>query len=417
MHPRSPYAEYTDFAQLAEGYPSLAKHLVNNSINFKDPDAVRELTKCLLKRDFGLTVDLPEDRLCPTVPNRLNYVLWMQDLIDSTSGGPTDDYDPGRKVVGLDIGTGASCIYPLLACASRPGWHMYGSDIDAASLRAARSNTALNADLIGGRITVLESTPDGPLFPPDIETLDFTMCNPPFYGSAADHAASAAAKALPPSSACTGSAAEMVYAGGGEVGFVARIIEESWNRGGDTTWYSSMVGKLASLAPLVESVRARTGNYAVTEFRQGATRRWGLAWCWGGLRPRGVGGVRGVGAPFPTVVAVGGRGSVGRVVGVVEGLGVGWVGDGGKEGGPVEGEGDRVVGRGEARGDVWSRKARRRKGRGEMEVEGGEVKMGFRVEVVGGEVVVRWTRGTDQVLFESFCGMLRRCVKEAPQAA
>ncbi|RPB10641.1 hypothetical protein P167DRAFT_559671 [Morchella conica CCBAS932] len=334
MHPRSPYAEYTDFAQLAQGYPSLAK---------------QELTKCLLKRHFGLTVELPEDRLCPTVPNRLNYVLWMQDLIDSTSGGPTDDYDPSRKVVGLDIGTGASCIYPLLACASRPKWHMYGTDIDAASLRAARANVDRNADKVGGRITVLDSTADGPLFPPGIETLDFTMCNPPFYASAAEHAASAAAKALPPSSACTGSAGEMVYSGGGEVGFVARIIEESWvhGGGGGATWYSSMVGKLASLAPLVEMVKARTGNYAVTEFRQGATRR--------------------------------------------------------------------VCG--EARGDVWSRKARRRKARGEMDVdvEGGEVKMGFRIEVMGGEVVVRWTRGTDHVLFESFCGMLRRCVKETPQ--
>ncbi|KAH8155337.1 uncharacterized protein LAJ45_00347 [Morchella importuna] len=403
MHPRSPYAEYTDFAQLAQGYPSLAKHLVKNkSINFKDPDAVRELTKCLLKRHFGLTVELPEDRLCPTVPNRLNYVLWMQDLIDSTSGGPTDDYDPSRKVVGLDIGTGASCIYPLLACASRPKWHMYGTDIDAASLRAARANVDRNADKVGGRITVLDSTADGPLFPPGIETLDFTMCNPPFYASAAEHAASAAAKALPPSSACTGSAGEMVYSGGGEVGFVARIIEESWvhGGGGGATWYSSMVGKLASLAPLVEMVKARTGNYAVTEFRQGATRRGG--WRRGGECAGGGGGCGGVGVGV-------GSGGVGGGVGSGRGE------EGGRGGG--EGEGDRVVGRGEARGDVWSRKARRRKARGEMDVdvEGGEVKMGFRIEVMGGEVVVRWTRGTDHVLFESFCGMLRRCVKETPQ--
>lgn len=48
------------------------------------------------------------------VTNRHNYILWLKDLLDTTS------YDePGRKAVGLDIGTGASCIYPLLGCAQR----------------------------------------------------------------------------------------------------------------------------------------------------------------------------------------------------------------------------------------------------------------------------------------------------------
>lgn len=50
---------------------------------------------------------------------------------------------------------------------------MYGTDIDAASLRAARANVDRNADKVGGRITVLDSTADGPLFPPGIETYLF----------------------------------------------------------------------------------------------------------------------------------------------------------------------------------------------------------------------------------------------------
>lgn len=39
----------------------------NPIIDFKDPAALRQLTQCLLKRDFDLEVNLPEDRLCPTV--------------------------------------------------------------------------------------------------------------------------------------------------------------------------------------------------------------------------------------------------------------------------------------------------------------------------------------------------------------
>lgn len=35
--------------------------------------------------------------------SRLNYILWIQDLLDSTGGGRTDAYDPSRKIIGLDM--------------------------------------------------------------------------------------------------------------------------------------------------------------------------------------------------------------------------------------------------------------------------------------------------------------------------
>lgn len=36
-------------------------------LNFSDPKAVMQLTKTLLKVDFDLCIELPEDRLCPPV--------------------------------------------------------------------------------------------------------------------------------------------------------------------------------------------------------------------------------------------------------------------------------------------------------------------------------------------------------------
>jgi 23S rRNA A1618 N6-methylase RlmF len=42
----------------------------NGQLDFSDPAAVQQLTKSLLERDFGLKLDLPDDRLCPPVPNR-----------------------------------------------------------------------------------------------------------------------------------------------------------------------------------------------------------------------------------------------------------------------------------------------------------------------------------------------------------
>lgn len=66
------------------------------TINFKDAHCLRILTKCLLKSDFNLDVEIPEDRLVPTLPLRLNYILWLEDLLQSI--------ERIDNVWGIDIG-------------------------------------------------------------------------------------------------------------------------------------------------------------------------------------------------------------------------------------------------------------------------------------------------------------------------
>lgn len=64
-------------------------------IDFKDELALRTLTLCLLKRDFNLTVELPPEQLVPTLPLRLNYILWIEDILNTFELS---------DVIGLDIG-------------------------------------------------------------------------------------------------------------------------------------------------------------------------------------------------------------------------------------------------------------------------------------------------------------------------
>ena len=66
------------------------------SIDFKKPECLKALSWALLKDDFDLDVEMPLDRLIPTIPLRLNYILWLEDLLSSTS--ETGD------VKGIDIG-------------------------------------------------------------------------------------------------------------------------------------------------------------------------------------------------------------------------------------------------------------------------------------------------------------------------
>ena len=66
------------------------------------------------------------------------------------------------------------------------------------------------------------------------------------------------------------------------------------------------------------------------------------------------------------------------------------------------------------KGDVWSRAARRKKARrsAQADVMHEDEDVSFVVRVIvlhaDGEVLVRWLRGQDRVLLESFCGMLKR---------
>ncbi|TQV90647.1 S-adenosyl-L-methionine dependent methyltransferase, predicted [Cordyceps javanica] len=278
---RKLYSNPPDFKQIATLDSDFAEVVQGRELDFKDPKAVMQLSKTLLRHDFGLSLDLPNDRLCPPIPNRHNYILWLKDLLDSTT------YDgPGSKLVGIDIGTGASCIYPMLGCTQRP-WSFIAADIDDESLAWAKKNIERNH--LQSRIKLVKSKPDGPIIPiessPEGEAA-FVMTNPPFYRSAEEMNERAAEKSLPPLTACTGAPVEMVT-DGGEVAFVGRILDESLVLRARIQWYTAMFGFLSSVSALVQRLRDHgIGNYAVTEFVQGKkTKRWAVAWSFRPMRP------------------------------------------------------------------------------------------------------------------------------------
>ncbi|CAM1510972.1 Fc.00g084850.m01.CDS01 [Cosmosporella sp. VM-42] len=436
------YSTTPDFKNLAQLDPEFAKIWPERKADFfNDPKCVMQLTKTLLKVDFDLNIKLLDDRLCPPVgvsdifgpklawltypkvTNRHNYILWLKGLLDTTS------YDePGRKITGLDIGTGASCIYPLLGCAQRP-WSFIATDIDAESLESAKRNVQLNN--LEARIKVVTRNPDDSLIPLDdlsIENIDFIMTNPPFYKSTEEMVQSAAQKSRPPFTACTGANVEMVTPGG-EVSFVDRILQESLTLRQRVQWYTSMFGFFSSLIDFVEKLRDHgIDNYAVTEFVQGSkTKRWAVAWSFGAMRPA-LEVSRGMKAPasknilpaiteveiikFPVPEKIGAfADSLATAISNLELISWSW-------------NPQRLEGTGHAVDKVWGRAWRRWKKR-EMDMKQDEEKpessgepkcaLGFKVHVrVGTEQVsvgCRWMEGHDAVLFESFQGFLKATVQ------
>ena len=159
MHPRNPYqATPPDFAALARFDPEFAKHVRPgvrgaSQIDWSSPEALVALTRTLLWQDFGLRWQLPEGRLCPTVPSRLNYLLWLQDVLAQGRPGPPGGgkgglgagrprpraklADAGPPALCVDIGTGASAIYALLGSAAL-GWSFIATEIDPSAADSAR---------------------------------------------------------------------------------------------------------------------------------------------------------------------------------------------------------------------------------------------------------------------------------------
>ena len=146
------------------------------SLNFKDLEAVRALTCTLLREDFGFSTDIPPERLISTVPLRLNYIHWVEDLI----GHQNCDKSTLRR--GIDIGTGASCICPLLGTTLN-GWYFLATEVDDMCFNYAKKNVEQNnlPDLIKV-VKVPQKTLLMDAFKEESEIIyDFCMCNPPFF--------------------------------------------------------------------------------------------------------------------------------------------------------------------------------------------------------------------------------------------
>lgn len=180
IHPRSRYAhEEPDFAALARLYPSLQPFLLQPrgggaahapgaaaadadaatdgaeaapaaagadrgplsggqaaaagaaraSLDFTDATACRELTRVLLRHDFGLEWWVPLGQLVPPVTNRANYIHWLEDLLSLS--GPKGELRGARAAAargGACVPAGCQLAWLSAAVCSRPGSPAAGAD-------------------------------------------------------------------------------------------------------------------------------------------------------------------------------------------------------------------------------------------------------------------------------------------------
>jgi 23S rRNA A1618 N6-methylase RlmF len=258
------------------------------------------LTKALLHVHWNLSLPhLPLHHLCPPVPNRFFYVKWLQQtVLPATARDFIQDSNRtcNREIiVGLDIGTGPMCIYPLLFSAALNNQHeacqFYATDVDPAAVEMAQLNVASNQ--LQQQIAVYLVPPPtltrGPLLQSLLplasqhKHVDVCMTNPPFFDSNTSEQ-----QQLPRDSnfrqRTSMTASEGSYPGG-ELVFVEDIIADSLsllslNPSLVPTWCSCMCGKKTSWIQLTSILTQLLGPSHVlsTTFGPGPTMRWFLAW-------------------------------------------------------------------------------------------------------------------------------------------
>jgi hypothetical protein len=107
----------------------------------------------------------------------------------------------------------------------------------------------------------------------DDKSYEFVMCNPPFFTEEESNDESRNPRTN------TQATDNEWKTSGGEVAFVKRMIDDSVSIGDRITWYTSMLGKKSSLSPLKEYLKSlNIEQIYTTEFIQGKTMRWGIAW-------------------------------------------------------------------------------------------------------------------------------------------
>ncbi|ARV09041.1 23S rRNA (adenine(1618)-N(6))-methyltransferase [Winogradskyella sp. PC-19] len=253
LHPRSQHRERYNFDILIEKSPELKAFVSPNkygdlSVNFFDPKAVKALNKALLNHHYNIAYwDIPNQFLCPPIPGRADYIHYVADLLGDTSRN--------TKIKGLDIGTGANCIYPLIGHQSY-GWQFVGTDIDESAVECAKDIISKNKNLNDYiEIRLQENTANklkGILH--SDEQITFVMCNPPFHASA-EEAKKATLRKLRNLKGKNHNKATLNFGGqhnelwckGGESRFIKDLIYESRHFSKQCKWFTTLVSKESTL--------------------------------------------------------------------------------------------------------------------------------------------------------------------------
>lgn len=288
LHPRNKHRFGYDFTKLITAHAPLSAFIIKNkynqqnTIDFSNSQAVKTLNTALLKSHYQIQHwDFPQGYLCPPIPGRVDYIHYLNDLLMAS--------EVKGKIKVLDIGTGATCIYPLLG-AREYDWHFVASDIDPVSIKAANLTINANKNIAKHISCRLQKNSDN-IFQDIIKVNEYyhlTLCNPPFHKSLADACAGTSrkwqnlnksAKANHKSNLNFGGQEAELWCQGGELAFIRQMIKESKRYREQVLWFTCLVSKKDHLSSLKLTLKkAKASQVQVINMAQGQKISRFIAW-------------------------------------------------------------------------------------------------------------------------------------------
>ena len=295
MHKNNRHKQGYNFIALVKAHSELSAFIIKNkynnqdTIDFSNALSVKALNLALLKSDYKVAFwDIPDGYLCPAIPGRVDYIHHLHDLLMTSPKALQVNKKPVKV---LDIGTGASCIYPILG-QREYGWHFVASDIDPVSIKVAKQ--ILSADKILDKAINCRLQPNSNhIFNGIIaagEYYHLTLCNPPFHRSLAEATQGSTRKwknLNKDKSTTEGQVKSLNFGGqkaelwcqGGELAFIGKMIKESKAYQKQVFWFTCLVSKKEHLSKLKLTLKkSQASQIKVIKMAQGQKISRFIAW-------------------------------------------------------------------------------------------------------------------------------------------
>ena len=229
-----------DFLTLIKEFPELKKYILkqneDNEGEFQFDWSNNELSllmdKSILNYYFDIKYyDIPKGFLIPPIPSRINYI----NLINSIITKLINDIDI-KNIIGIDIGTGANIIYPILGY-SIYKWKFICTEINKEAYNNAK--LILQKNNLENNINIIKQNNKDNIF---ISILNrenkyiFSMCNPPYYNYENEIK-------LEDKKRDNEYNFDEIYYKNGEYGFFQRYFEESICYKNNVFLYTILIGK------------------------------------------------------------------------------------------------------------------------------------------------------------------------------